>query len=250
MRLIKKSPNGQGQKELSLIIGDLHSTPDATVSYDRGMNAKHRRIILQNLLEDQGFICAYCMRRLKLDGTGDTEPHIEHYLVRNPNEEYRAKLPPDTSGYDEDRESLNYRNLFAVCNGGSEQKKNKTDIQEKCCDKSRPANKPLHISPLRKHDIDSIYYTTDGKIHSTNPDFDYDLDIALNLNCEKLSFPQNRQAVLRAMQDSVIASNNQLNRQKMRQIAQDLGQAGKPLPAYAGILIWWLEKKGINIPYE
>ena len=62
--------------------------------------------LLEKLLEEQGHICAYCMRRIpekrKLP-TGVASVTIEHCFPRNP-------------GTKEDiGQGLNYRNMFAVC---------------------------------------------------------------------------------------------------------------------------------------
>ena len=62
----------------------------------------------QKLLEEQGHICAYCMRRIpekrKLPA-GVSPVTIEHWFPRNP------------GSREEIGQGLNYRNMFAVCSG-------------------------------------------------------------------------------------------------------------------------------------
>lgn len=66
--------------------------------YKDDFPAQERRRLRKQLLEEQGYICCYCMRRIKLE-----DSHVEHFW---PKDEF------------EDRQ-MDYGNLFASCQGNS-----------------------------------------------------------------------------------------------------------------------------------
>ncbi|MBW3081723.1 hypothetical protein [Bifidobacterium saguinibicoloris] len=180
-------------------------------------------ILSEHLGADQGWLCAYCMRRI------DTKPkpgvsrklHNEHYIPRH--QDYQAaakakeegkqyKLPyPEYSQSDLDKFSLDYDNLFAVCDGKYQKdakdkkgEKRKTGSDDSAvgmaspmtqpdtnrkrtkgkttCDQSR-GNQRLTVDPRRADHIATISYKpSDATIASSDPDIDKDLNDTLNLN--------------------------------------------------------------------
>jgi len=129
------------------------STPRA--AYDSCNKADIRA----SLLNEQGFIYAYCMRRIKSKTTD-----IEHYSAQSND----SKL------------KLNYGNMLAVCNV-SEGRPSKAQH----CDKSR-RNQVLTINPLIKNCEKKIKYGSDGEIYSDNELINHDLNKKLNLNLPRL----------------------------------------------------------------
>ncbi|MBQ5564450.1 MAG: hypothetical protein IIT39_13845 [Clostridia bacterium] len=120
----------------------------------------------QVLLEEQGYKCAYCMSNISMSNST-----IEHYIPRN-----------GTNG--DMSLSLDYRNLFAVCDttrGCPE--------EEQTCDVKK-GDKLLHIDPRLQEHIDTIYYDRSGYIRSSfsagAENFDDDLNQILNLNSRQL----------------------------------------------------------------
>jgi uncharacterized protein (TIGR02646 family) len=87
------------------------------------------------LIEEQGGICAYCMGRINAENST-----IEHYIPRN-----GENGDPD--------KSLDYDNLFAVCNTTRNM-----PYEKQTCD-VRKGGKLLHLDPRKQSDIDSIKYT-------------------------------------------------------------------------------------------
>lgn len=76
-------------------------------SYEQ-MDKEVKEELLEKLLEEQGHICAYCMRRIpekRALPNGVSPVTIEHWYPRNP------KSKEDIG------QGLNYRNMFAVCSG-------------------------------------------------------------------------------------------------------------------------------------
>lgn len=136
-------------------------TPNAT--YD-GLGTNVKDIIRNSLLDEQGYICAYCMCRID-------ECTIEHYISQKHHNE---------SPYTEEEhknQSLLYSNMCGVCKNDSEH-----------CDKLR-GNTPLEILDPHKPSCEElIKYHFDGKIVPTGREAEkVNKDIAtLGLDCEKL----------------------------------------------------------------
>lgn len=131
--------------------------------------------IRENLLREQGHICAYCMRRISLrrtEGKGSKPKiEIEHFK----SQKRHPKLV------------LNYQNMLGVCNGNAGKPDHKL-----CCDKSKSfydkkdkgekKGRDLTVDPLDISRISQIKYATDGSIFSEIETINYDLDKMLNLN--------------------------------------------------------------------
>ena len=116
--------------------------------------------LIDGLVDEQRGLCVYCTRRIaghmterlplsRILGPDDmdrpVDAHVEHYVPRHPGPWYTGK--GRTSA---DALSLDYRNLFAVCNG-----------QGGTCDKSR-GNQRLRVDPRDPSDIRTISYTVGG----------------------------------------------------------------------------------------
>ena len=228
----------------------LAQTPGVNrVNYDTVMESSANQghvlhtSLLTSLLVEQGYLCAYCMRRID-----ERTAHIEHYLVRHPSDEYVQALNRRGYTYDRDeadRQSLNYRNLLAVCDGGSDNPTGK-----KCCDKSRSDSRwesiPLHISPLEQWHVATISYSPKGMIRSTDPQFDQDLTGPLNLNETALGLPAARESVLKRVQQRVSKRRDgkqllktQLEKERDTLLERRDGR----LDPYVGIALWWLTKQ-------
>ena len=197
-------------------------------SYEQ-MDQKIKEDLLTKLLEEQGHICAYCMRRIPEKRhlpAGVASVTIEHWYPRNPEN-------------DEDvGQGLNYRNMFAVCSGnrGCGNKEGMT------CDAYR-GNRTIKVNPCDKDTLSGITYTSEGRIQSSDPDIDEDINKKLNLNCEGISLPENRKQVLQALIDDVKrkCGTGDISLYCQRKLVQ-LRSSGDPKMPFVGILIWWLEK--------
>ncbi len=134
---------------------------------------REKELLRLSLLEEQGYICAYCMQRV-LDNPLKTK--IEHWKTR---EDYN--LEKDSEG------TLDYDNLFAVCDG-------KTLDTLHCDSKRAEKNPKLTVKPTDKQLTDQIIYLKNGKMQCFNDDIAKDLNEHLNLNIPFLS--DNRKKVL------------------------------------------------------
>lgn len=135
------------------------------VKYD-DLGKDRKDIIRNSLLDEQGYICAYCMGRIDINNCT-----IEHYISQTRHED---------SPYTEEehkRQSLLYSNMSGVCVNDSTH-----------CDKKR-GNTPLLV--LDPHDPtceNYITYKLDGTVVPSGLNVDQvNQDITtLGLNCDKL----------------------------------------------------------------
>jgi uncharacterized protein (TIGR02646 family) len=97
------------------------------------------------LIREQRGLCAYCMRRIRMD----SHSRVEHWMPLSK---------------DKDK-SLDYNNMLGVCDGGEKLTGQKGHIV--CCD-AHKGEAEISISPLNRAQMDKIAYTQEGIIY-TNP---------------------------------------------------------------------------------
>lgn len=169
------------------------------------------------LLEEQGYICAYCMRRIPIKDFSEAETSkIEHIKSRS--------NFPDSQ--------LIYDNMVICCPGSINGSSH--------CDKSK-GHKSLSFSPFDISVQSSIVYgTKDGNIKSTNAKINNEINSLLSLNNTMLK--ANRKETL----DAIITILDQ-KEWKKAQIEAKLKEWKKKenqkFKSYCGIVIWFLEKK-------
>ena len=179
-------------------------------------------IVLNSLIKEQGYICAYCMRRIpQKDKTPSVT--IEHI---------------DPQSKTDNAKALNYRNMLAVCNGnrgcGTE--------DGMICDAKR-GNDSLYVNPLKPETLKSIRYKSDGTIFSDIEVINEDLDIRLNLNCQALGLPDIRRKALQTMINRIHEEHPTGSIKTICAKYLTYYQQQTKKTPYVGILISWLEKK-------
>lgn len=146
--------------------------------------------LLDALLKEQGYICAYCMGKL----ISQEDAHVEHFLPRQTNK----------------HEELNYMNLLAVCNGLTESHPEKEHFHH--CDKTKGIDGKMNgkvslkvLDPReKKKSEDRLTYTLNGLImvrDKSDTDVLHDLEKVLNLNNKGLV--QRRKALFDAVKDKL-----------------------------------------------
>ncbi len=197
-------------------------------SYEQ-MDKDVKEALLEKLLEEQGHICAYCMRRIpegKKMPVGIPSVSIEHWFPRNPDSQ------------EDIGQGLDYKNMFAVCSGnrGCGNKDGLT------CDAHR-GNRPIKVNPCDKNTLHGITYTSSGRIQSSDPDVNEDLNKTLNLNSEYISLPENRKQALQMLINEVKKNcgKGDISLYCKRKLEQ-IRSLSDHKPPYVGILIYWLEK--------
>ncbi len=172
----------------------------------------------ESLLKEQGYICAYCMRRIPhRDNNSNEYSRIDHIKSRS---EY-----PDLK--------LDYRNMVICCPGAID-----NDFH---CDKSK-GEKSISFDLFSDAFIDTISYkSSDGTIESSNVIYDNEVNNVLNLNNALLK--KSRLQVL----DAVIIRLGEKASWTVADIRRfisdwDTKHGGK-FYEYNGIVLWYLKKK-------
>lgn len=204
-----------------MILINKKSMPPSLVKYKKDINASFDNLtkevkdkIRTSLLEEQGYICAYCMKKLKDDSS---QVKIEHYIARIEENE------------------LDYKNLLAVCKGNEGE-----PFENQTCD-TRKGNREIKINPQKKSDILTIGYTNDGEIKSTNEDYQKDFNDTLNLN-DSLGLVTLRKNALGSLKRKLHKRKTHLTRETIEKIYNTYSEASTK-ESYVGILLWYLQKK-------
>ena len=115
----------------------------------------------ESLLEEQGYICCYCMRRIMMG-----QMKIEHW---KPQSKYTCL-------------QLDYKNLLGACKGNEGAR-----LHKQHCD-TKKGQAEIIINPTEENqNCESlIIYRSTGEIYSPNESINYDLDKTLNLNLDSL----------------------------------------------------------------
>lgn len=175
--------------------------------------------IRAKLCEDQGGLCAYCMRRIQPVGyrqtTAANGSKIEHLAAR-------SEAP---------NQMFDWENLAAVCGGES---------PTRTCDALR-GNAPLPINPYRRPpDVDAIFsYTRAGEIHSKDK-LGCEAIILLNLNAPSLV--GNRKSALDALRRAIRKDDRVGEIQRLYDRAATPNQQGQ-LEPHVGAVLDYLRKK-------
>lgn len=176
-----------------------------------------KRELSRRLAEEQRGLCCYCLSRIP-DAGGIK---IEHWHSQS---EYPA-------------EQLNYRNLLGACRGNEGHR-----VSDQHCD-TRKANRRLSRNPAEPlHNVEAlIYYLPDGRIGSTDAEFDTELNEILNLNHNFLR--ANRKAALDGFLQSL--GTRPLNAPTIEgHIRRWNGDdTDGPLEPHCQVIIYWLKKR-------
>jgi len=223
MILIKKRQEPRVLREYRKTIGasyqNMHGAPSGRKDED-GKNEDVYSIVLNHLIDEQGGLCAYCMKRIP-DYRKKPAASIEH-------------IDPQSKTSTE--KALDYSNMLAVCNGN---RNAKTD-DEITCD-ARRGNRHLDINPLDGSTLIGIQYRNSGKIYSDDSEIDRQLNEVLNLNCEAMSLIKCRKSALNKML-SIIERRHKGDREFYQRLLAEYEASRTEKPPFVGILIWWLKK--------
>lgn len=172
----------------------------------------------KSLLEEQGYICAYCMRRIPhKDKNSNEDSRIEHILSRDHH--------PD--------KKMDYTNMVICCPGAISERHH--------CDKLKGEH-DITFSLFDNSFIPTLkYYTKDSKIESSNSIWNKEMNDILNLNNEILK--ANRLETLNGVIDSL--AGIQWTSGDIRKKLEEWDNKNKKgkLKPYCGIVVWFLNKK-------
>lgn len=111
------------------------------------------------------------------------------------------------------------------------------------CD-ARRGNKPIKVNPCNAETLRGITYTSSGRIQSSDPEIDRDINEHLNLNCNIISLPENRKQVIQTLIEDIRrkCGTGDISLYCKRKLDQ-IRLTSDPKMPYVGIIIWWLEKR-------
>ena len=233
MLYIEKGPEPTELTEYRACKWNSEEQQPVFPSYDN-MPTAVKSAVRASLLREQGYLCAYCMRRITEENV-----RIEHW---------QAERELDDSG------KLNYGNMLGVCPGkvlASPDADNANALSghlSETCDRHR-GHTPLHVNPRSRLNMERIaYHFGNGRIYSTDEQIDIDINNTLNLNCGRPHFlPQNRKKVL----EEIVKRLNRRNFDKQWRICElnklknhyEARNARGELPEYAGVALWYINSR-------
>jgi len=205
-------------------LKETRSTPGSTYG---DCNREDIRVAL---LKEQGYICAYCMKRIdnRVNDKGLPNTRIEHYQAQNPDEPQR-----------DNELQMNFLNMLGVCDGREGKPKH-----DQTCDKRR-GNDTLTIDP-RKAFCEQLIAYGDGTIYSDNENIDQELNDVLGLNNQNLI--NERKYVRKKVRETLNSyKKNKSQRWSKSDLTKELkiwkSQSNYKYSEYCMVAIYYLEKK-------
>lgn len=183
-----------------------------------GVNYEATLKLRESLLEEQGYICAYCMRRIPVrDRDSNETSRIDHIMSREKHPELK----------------LDYTNMVICCPGAIDY-----DFH---CDKKKGEN-DITFSLFEDHFFTTLSYKSKtGEINSSDTEYNCQINEVLNLNNRLLMY--NRRSAL----FGVISLLNKIG-WTVTNITQQINKwANKDTKGqykeYNGVILWYLNKK-------
>ena len=207
--------------------------PASLTKYKKESNAyydgyQEKSDVREQLLKEQGYLCGYCMKRLK----NIDDVKIEHIV-------------PQSVLKSDERKALDYKIMLGVCYGNEGEGRKKSCLT---CDAHR-GNDDIYVTPFDEHCVSLIKYDSEGHITSKDENIRKSVDETLNLNYDgpDAYLVQNRKAVLmeckkklRAMQKAGIWKRKNLER--LLEYYMQPNENGEYVP-FSGIAIWYINKR-------
>jgi uncharacterized protein (TIGR02646 family) len=178
----------------------------------------------QALIDEQGWVCAYCMRRINYVAGAVTDTRIEH-------------LKPQSISIDHGHpeETLAYSNMVLCCNG------NIAGDGKTHCDTSK-GDREISFTPFDQAVIDTISYSTgDGHIKSSNAQYNDEFNQVLNLNHPRLA--GNRRSVIKGVVKVLGKKEWKCSDLKFKLNYYSGKTSNGQHPEYCGVVVWYLKKK-------
>lgn len=221
----RSEPNGLAQLRQQAVDAGLSSKN----AYDTLRNPLKSQV-RNNLVEEQGSLCAYCMCRIPRTNVPPpiTPIIIEHMTARN------------TADGRDIGQGLDYNNLLAVCHGNLGPSGTRT-IADLTCDAHKKNSVFKIINPCDPDTLTSIFYNVNGEIDASDPDVKSDLVDILNLNRPSSSLIAERKAALDNLIAEIGSKADDAILPYCNSILDEFLTEANPKTPYVGILIWYLQ---------
>lgn len=214
MRQIKKGKEPREWQE-------HRSTPGATYDPEKGPGptAETKQALREALVREQGYLCCYCMGRIRPTQDG---MKIEHWAAQSMFPEHR----------------MTYSNLLGACLGGEGSRP-----ADQHCDTAK-GNKALQIHPADPgKDCSALFgYASTGKIDGRADEARRDI-LTLNLNASRLV--QARKAVLEGLLAWFRSHKNRgrsVSRSELLRKMRSHDDTSEELDPFCQVAIYWLTK--------
>ena len=238
MKLIIKNKTSKGFHRLQKLKRESGTYED--VKNNISKNDYIRDEVLISLLEEQGYLCAYCMKEITLKNSS-----IEHIIGQNYIEN-NVEIGKENQ--------INYDNFLAVCDG----KSCKDNLH---CDKNRAnyqKDRALFVTPLQNRIMQNIKFSEKGMIYykefleieeieklknhnelDEDSNIKYDLQEVLNLNCENLK--QKRSSLINVLKR---LTNNGSNQERVKkELDKYSSKSNSKYKELSQVAIYFLKKK-------
>jgi uncharacterized protein (TIGR02646 family) len=188
---------------------------------------REKQDLRKSLVGEQRGLCCYCMCRII---PVELQMKIEHWRSQS--------RYPD--------QQLTYSNLLGACLGGQRSTPADERDVDRHCDTSK-GDKDLGMNPASEDVAGTISYLPDGRIRSSNDNFDAELSSILNLNSYAMV---NRRKRAIASFLRLIEKRETMPRQKWEVLARHWNGEGhdQPLEAYCGVVVAWIRKYKLQSP--
>jgi len=215
-----------------MILIKKSAEPKSWTEYRQTPNVSYQSTedLVNSLLEDQGYICAYCMRRIPCRDRIYEKDGVNHALTK---EDHRVEHLMSREKHSDLQ--LQYANMVICCPGhiGSEDH----------CDRLK-GNNDISFKPTDSTFIKTIQYTSRGRISSTNEKADKEINELLNLNTELLV--KNRASALgQAMAEIDKHSKGKWTKAVIEKYIDRYSSVQKDgkKKEFCGIIVYMLQKK-------
>ncbi len=222
MRAITKGPEPAALQTYRAVPGARYDGKDFTpIKSD----------IRAALLRDQHALCCYCMRRISSEERAhptrpDTPPVVQMKVEHWRSQDSYPAL------------QLTWSNLLGACTGGMG-----FSPKDQTCD-TRKSEDAISLNPLDHTHTSTLYCTSDGRLFSTNPQFQSDIDERLGLNHRILV--EDRKARLTRHINQLVAKHPKqpISQSAVQQlIAEAEAPAEGKLREHACVLRLWARKR-------
>lgn len=180
---------------------------------------RDKDILRDHLIAEQRGLCCYCQCRIRAEWNA---MKIEHWASHSGHENLR----------------LVYSNLLAACNGHKGSRK-----RDQHCDTFKD-DKILARNPANpEHNVEALlHYFSDGRITSSNTEFNDHLDSVLHLNLAWIK--NNRKQALASLIALIQRRGDSMSRTRWEKVlAEFSGTAdNSELPEYQGVGVYWIRK--------